>query len=140
MVLSTTAAIKRAYSDLPLQKLFDYTAGKASFLCTCALRSKIKKVLTVHMGLDCAVFRGSRTREQIGGPQGWAMGTTAGPAPWFWLGSGAPSPLASSPPSEPLFSWCQTVVTVQRMAMALLKTDKKIRWQNSPSTITDLLA
>lgn len=39
---STTAAIKRAYSDLPLQKLFDYTAEKASFLCTCALRSKIK--------------------------------------------------------------------------------------------------
>lgn len=54
---STTAATNRAYSDLPFQKLFDYTAGKVSFLCIYALYPKIyKEVLTVHVGLDCAVF------------------------------------------------------------------------------------
>ena len=55
-MLSTTTAANRAYSHLPLQKQFDYAAGKVSFLCVCVLCSEIhKKVLTVYVGFHCAV-------------------------------------------------------------------------------------
>lgn len=73
-MLSTITAINKAASDLPLQKLFDYAAGKVIFSWVCALYSKIHgKVLTVYMGLDWAVFtqsakQGSGLEDHEAGP------------------------------------------------------------------------